>query len=210
MTGTCIALLQLARTATCALPAALVAVLLAVHVARRAGAVPTLRYERAAVLAGEAWRLVTGHLVHADLGAPRLEPARRRASSAVPVRARIHAPRQWLVILVASTVAIGLGFLLLEPRLEWYVGFSGVLHGLHGGRALSPGCGGTRDPVTWLVTGLFVAKLGLGALGGSAAVHGGDRLSLPVIHEAHTYGAIGGALAALCGSRRPAARPASL
>ena len=53
-----------------------------------------------------------------------------------------------------------------------------------------------RDPLTWFVTGLFVAKLAwehvAGALPFTAA-----SMSLPVVHEAHTYGAFGGALVAL-------------
>jgi membrane associated rhomboid family serine protease len=54
------------HNAVAVFPVALVAVLLAFH-GLGPGALPVLRYERSAVLAGEAWRLVTGHLVHADL-----------------------------------------------------------------------------------------------------------------------------------------------
>ena len=54
-----------ATAPTWLLPVAILLVLLAVmHGGDHAAAV--LRYERAAVLSGEAWRLLTGHLVHAD------------------------------------------------------------------------------------------------------------------------------------------------
>jgi rhomboid family GlyGly-CTERM serine protease len=185
---------------------ALVAALLVlVHVL--AGAMPhALRYERRAVLDGEAWRLLSAHLVHADL--------RHLAWNVLGVLivgilfARDHNPRQWLGIMLASTAAIGLGFLVLQPELEWYVGFSGVLHGCMAAglvRWLRRGA----DALTWLVGGLFAAKLAwehwAGALPFTAA-----SLSLPVIHEAHTYGAVGGALAALAIGTRRRHGPASL
>jgi hypothetical protein len=49
-----------------ALPIAICVTLVALH-AMGDQTVQTLRYERGAVLAGETWRLVTAHLVHADL-----------------------------------------------------------------------------------------------------------------------------------------------
>ena len=66
-----------------------------------------------------------------------------------------------------------------------------------------------RDPLTWLVTGLFVAKLAWEHCDGRTAVHRRQSLSLPVVHEAHTYGAVGGSLAALWLARR-GPQPASL
>jgi membrane associated rhomboid family serine protease len=63
-----------------------------------------------------------------------------------------------------------------------------------------------RDPLTALVAVLFAAKLAwehfAGALPFTSAL-----LSLPVVHEAHTYGALGGLVAALLinRQRRPGA-----
>jgi rhomboid family GlyGly-CTERM serine protease len=154
---------------------------------------PAWRYDREAVLAGESWRLVTGHLVHGDL--------QHLAWNLLGVLivgilfARDFSFLEWMSILLASTAAIDIGFLACQPQLEWYVGFSGVLHG-----AMSAGLvhwlrnGGGVLP--WLVGGLFLAKLAwehhAGALPFTAS-----SLSLPVVQEAHSYGAIGGALAAL-------------
>jgi membrane associated rhomboid family serine protease len=47
-----------------------------------------------------------------------------------------------------------------------------------------------------LVAGLFAAKLAWEHFQGALPFTAGT-LSLPVVHEAHTYGAIGGLLAAL-------------
>jgi len=192
------------RSATAVSPVVLVAVLLAFH-GLGADALAVLRYERSAVLSGEAWRLVTGHLVHADL--VHLGWNVLGVLIVAFLFARDYSWRQWLVILGVSTATTDLGFLLLEPQLEWYVGFSGVLHGL-----MAAGLVGwfrtSRDGITWIVTGLFAAKLAWEHFSGPLPFTAAS-LELPVVHEAHTYGAIGGGLAGLWLTRRMT-RPASL
>jgi rhomboid family GlyGly-CTERM serine protease len=172
--------------------------------ALQAANIASLRYERDAILrGGEVWRLVTGHLVHAD--AAHLAWNLAGLALVAWLFVREYSRRDWLVILVASTAAVDLGFLALEPHLEWYVGFSGVLHGLMAGGLLA-WLVRYRDAVTALVAVLFVAKLGWEHLVGPLPFTA-QTLSLPVIHSAHTYGAIGGFLAAaVCLRRR---RPAS-
>lgn len=183
----------------------LAAVLVLVQLAAT-GMMPLLRYERAAVLHREAWRLVTGHLVHADL--------RHLGWNLLGVLivwglfAREYRERQWLIILLTSTVSTGFGFLILEPGLEWYVGFSGVLHGCMAA-GLVAWLRSSRDPLTWLVTGLFVVKLAWEHAVGALPFTAGS-ISIPVVHEAHTYGAVGGFAAGLVLSRRTPAGPASL
>jgi rhomboid family GlyGly-CTERM serine protease len=193
-----------ARASDLVAPAALVVVLLGVYLAGP-GAIHVLRYERAAVFAGEAWRLVTAHLVHAD--AAHLGWNLLGVGIVAVLFARDYAPRQWLVIAAASVAAIDAGFLLLEPQLEWYLGFSGVLHGLMAA-GLVAWLRSSRDPFAWFVTALFVAKLAWEHWAGPLPFTA-ESLSLPVIHEAHTYGAVGGALAALWFVYR-SPRPASL
>lgn len=158
----------------------------------------TLRYERAAVFAGEAWRLATAHLIHVDT----VHLAWNLAGLALVawLFAREFGVRDWILILTASTIAVDLGFLVFEPQLEWYVGFSGVLHGLMAA-GLCAWLLRSRDGLTMLVAGLFALKLGwehfAGALPFTAAT-----LTVPVIHAAHTYGAVGGAVAAIWLLRR--------
>lgn len=192
------------RGVTSVFPVALVAVLLLVHwLGGRAAA--ALRYERDAVLSGDAWRLVTGHLVHAD--AIHLGWNVLGVAIVGLLFARDFTWRQWLVVLVVSTAATSLGFLLLEPQLDWYVGFSGVLHGLMAA-GLVAWLHSSRDALTWFVAALFAAKLAWEHFAGALPITA-DSLALPVVHEAHTYGAIGGGLAGLWFARR-AASPASL
>jgi len=168
-------------------------------------ALPLLRYERAAILGGEAWRLVTGQFVHADV--PHLAWNVLGVLLVALLFARDYTPRQWLLVLAASLLAVDAGLLFLEPQVEWYVGFSGALHGLMSAGLLA-WLRTSRDPFTWLVVALFVAKLLWehfhGALPFTAA-----SLSLPVIHQAHSFGAVGGLVAGGWIARR-AHRPASL
>jgi len=186
------------------LPVMLVAVLVAFHLAGP-DALEALRYERSAVLAGEAWRLLTGHLVHAD--AAHLGWNLLGVLIVAFLFARDYTWRQWSLVLVLSIVTTSLGFLLLEPQLDWYVGFSGVLHGLMAA-GLVAWLRTSRDVVTWIVLVLFAAKLAWEHFAGPLPFTA-QSLSLPVVHEAHTYGAIGGLLAALwLAPRTP--RPASL
>lgn len=163
-----------------------------------------LRYDRAAILAGHEYgRLVTAHLYHYGL----VHFGWNLAGLALVawLFARDYTARQWLAIVLASTAVIDAGFLLLEPQLQWYVGFSGVLHGLMAA-GLVRWWTQQRDPVTVVVTALFAGKLAwehaYGAMPFTAAT-----LAIPVVHAAHTYGAVGGAAAAgwLCWRRRRAA-----
>lgn len=192
------------RSVVAVIPAALVLALVVFHLAG-AGAIDSLRYDRDAVLAGEAWRLVTGHLVHAD--AIHLGWNLLGVVIVGFLFADDYSLREWLSILLVSTVVTNLGFLLLEPQLEWYVGFSGVLHGLMAA-GLVAWLRTSRDPVTWLVTALFAGKLAWEHYAGALPFTAGS-LSVSVVHEAHTYGAVGGVLAALWLARR-SPQPASL
>jgi rhomboid family GlyGly-CTERM serine protease len=152
--------------------------------------IQVLRYDRTAVLAGEAWRLVTAHLVHHDL----THLAWNLAGLALVawLFAAEFNTRQWLLILAASTAAIDVGFLVLLPQLEWYVGFSGVLHGAMAAGLLA-WLTRTRDRLTWFVAAVFAAKLGWEHVAGPLPFTA-VTLDLPVIYQAHSYGALGGLL----------------
>jgi rhomboid family GlyGly-CTERM serine protease len=188
------------------LPAGLVLVLLGLHFAGPQ-LLAAFRYERSPVLAGEAWRLVTAHLVHHDF----THVGWNLAGVALVwlLFGREFTPRGWIAIMLASTAAIDLGFLLVEPQIEWYVGFSGVLHGCMAA-GLVAWLRNERDALTALVAALFAAKLAWEHVFGPLPFTAGT-LSIPVVHEAHTYGAIGGALAAMwLLRRRTVGRAASL
>jgi membrane associated rhomboid family serine protease len=91
------------------------------------------------------------------------------------------------------------GLWFLDPDIRWYVGLSGLLHGLLAAGAI----GGFRAlPGESVVIGaLIAAKVGyeqlVGPLPGSESTAGGA-----VVVNAHLYGALGGVLFALLFRRR--------
>lgn len=148
-----------------------------------------LRYERTAVLQGQYWRLLTGHLVHYSGQHLLLNGVALGVIAAL--FPRDYSLRGWLLILASSVVTIDLGFVFLEPQIEWYVGLSGVLHGALAAGAVS----WWRHESKPLALGLIAVLLGKLAW---EQWHGALPLSgdMPVVVDAHLYGALGGALAA--------------
>ncbi|MDJ0938923.1 MAG: rhombosortase [Woeseiaceae bacterium] len=151
-----------------------------------------LRFDRPAIEAGEAWRLVSGHFTHLGWSHWALNIAGLLLSWYLVGRA--FGTRGWLLVIVASIAAIDLGFWFAMPGLNWYVGLSGMLHGLIAAGAI--GSWPSRRLEAALIGGFVVFKLAYeivaGPVPGSASAAGGN-----VITEAHLFGAIGGVLAAL-------------
>lgn len=150
-----------------------------------------LRWDRSGIAEGEIWRMVTGHLVHMNWSHFWLN-----AVGLLLVWLLVgerFSPRGWIWIIVVTIAGTDLGFWFLDPELQWYVGMSGLLHGL-----LMAGLimGLQSDARESLLIGAFVvAKLIFeqlsGSLPGSEVASGG-----PVIVNAHLYGSIAASLAA--------------
>jgi rhomboid family GlyGly-CTERM serine protease len=153
------------------------------------GARLALRYERAAVVAGEWWRLVTGHFVH--LG---LEHALLNALGLLlmwALFARDYRPFGWLAIVAATLAAIDLGLVLRDSTIEWYVGSSGALHGVLAAGTLAHLKRGEFDG--WLLAIFLVGKLTYEQYVGALPLTSGGA----VVIDAHLYGALGGLAAAV-------------
>lgn len=150
-----------------------------------------LRYDRTAILDGEIWRLLSAHIAH--LGWGHLAMNLGGLALIWMLFGRFYTARQWLGVTLFCMLGISLGLLALQPGVHWYVGLSGVLHGLFMAGALASLAAGYRAELALL--GLFIAKLVweqmYGALPGSAELAGGT-----VLVESHLYGAITGLLAA--------------
>jgi len=159
-----------------------------------------LRYQRDAILAGEWWRLITAHVVH--LGWEHLALNLMGLALMWALFAGDYTPRQWLIILAGSVAAIDTGFLLFNRDLAWYVGLSGVLHGVMVAGTLAHWR--RREPDAWILAVFLVAKLiyeqTFGVMPFSAKSAGG-----PVVVDAHLYGAIGALIvvAGLTLARKP-------
>lgn len=133
--------------------------------------------DRDALLAGQVWRLWSGHLMHLDLRHAGMNLAALAVLSVAAMRWRLLAP----LLLTSSLLmpALGLALLTALPGLHWYVGLSGLLHGwlvwlllVRGGR------------LAWLGLVLVAAKLVWQGIGGVEAW---------VVQESHWLGALIGA-----------------
>jgi rhomboid family GlyGly-CTERM serine protease len=147
-----------------------------------------LRYERLAVFEGEWWRLATGHVVHGSSAHLLLNMAGLGVIAGL--FARDYSLRQWLIVAVTSLTVIDLGFVLFEPQLLWYVGLSGLLHGALAAGAVAWWRHETK-PMATALSVILIGKLVWEQWRGALPLSG----DMPVIVDAHLYGAIGGLLA---------------
>ncbi|MBS0377005.1 MAG: rhombosortase [Proteobacteria bacterium] len=155
----------------------------------------TLRYDRAGLEAHQWWRLATAHLVH--LG---VRHALVNALGLVllwVLFARDYGARQWLAIVAASALAIDAGLWFLSSTVTWYVGSSGVLHGILGAGTLAQLR--RREATGYLLAVILIGKLLYEQRIGPLPFSG----SPDVVVDAHLYGLAGGVAAALAvGARR--------
>ncbi|MEO0972812.1 MAG: rhombosortase [Pseudomonadota bacterium] len=147
-----------------------------------------LRYQRDAL--NEPWRWISAHLVHMNLSHLVLDGTTLVLVwwlfvGSLPARL-------WWASFFGASLAIDLALWWWHPEIHWYVGLSGVLHGLFAaGVAWSLLA---RQPLArWLLLGLVLKltwEVLVGPMPWSESASRG-----PVVQVAHTYGAIGGALA---------------
>lgn len=149
-----------------------------------------MEYQRLGVADGELWRFITGHLTHLGWGHLLMNLLgfwlihQLFFRNGMPAMACISG----LILLTLTTSA---GLYLFSPSIDWYRGFSGVLHGLLIWvllRELKQ-----HTAANALLLSLVVIKLAWeqfsGPIPGSEVIAKGR-----VIVDAHLYGGLGGAL----------------
>ena len=151
----------------------------------------TFRYARLDVEDGEYWRLLTGHFVH--LGTTHLVLNMAGLVLVWLLVGRYFSSMQWVLVVAITLVTESFCFWFIDEYLLWYVGLSGVLHGLLIAGAIKGFR--TLPSESAIIVVIVVGKLAYeqlaGPLPGSESVSGGD-----VVVNAHLFGAIGGAIAA--------------
>lgn len=151
-----------------------------------------LQFQRQAVLDGQWWRLLSGHLVHLGWGHALLNVA--ALWLVVWLFGRERSPRELGLLLLAPLLAVDAGLWFLMPGLQWYVGLSGILHGLLAGLLFVQVAGGSRR-FLWLIV-LVSVKIGWETLFGPLPFMAGAAGGA-VIVQAHAFGALGGVAAGL-------------
>jgi rhomboid family GlyGly-CTERM serine protease len=148
-----------------------------------------LEFQHRAIAGGELWRLLSGHLVH--LGWQHLAMNLLGLGLIWALLLRFESASNCALAGVLLSLGVSLGLYWLSPGVAWYVGLSGVLHGLLVWALLRQWR--IAPPLHAVVLGLVALKLVWeqigGPLPGSAELVRGR-----VVVEAHLYGALSGAL----------------
>jgi rhomboid family GlyGly-CTERM serine protease len=158
-----------------------------------------LAYQRAAILRGQLWRLLTAHLVH--VGAAHLAWNLAGLALVAATLARQMDARAWAAASLAAALGSSLGVYFLRPEVRAMAGLSAVLHGLLGAGAVAAVRRGQR--AGWLLLAVLAAKLASEqVLGAPTAL--GTALGGAIAVDAHLYGALAGGLAGLAARVQPA------
>jgi rhomboid family GlyGly-CTERM serine protease len=177
-----------------------------------AGPTPeALLFDRQAIAAGEVWRLLTGHLVHADAA-----HLCWNLAALVPIGALLEQRADcrgwtWAGLFLAGVLAVDAWLLALAPGVPVYCGVSGVLNALYGALALL--LWRRSGQILFLVAVLCdLAKIVLEAAGGGAILPTGGWTSVPGVHLAGLAAGLAFVLALYPvrpepGSLAPAGRP---
>jgi rhomboid family GlyGly-CTERM serine protease len=139
-----------------------------------------LRYERELVAHAEWWRLITGHLVH--LGWTHLALNVMGLALMWALFYPDYSLRSWALILACSLVAIDAAFFFIERDVRWYVGLSGILHGVM--------AAGTIAYVRRREPGAYEQLVG-------TMPYSLDSAGGPVVVDAHLYGVLGAIIGVL-------------
>ena len=163
-----------------------------------------LRYDRVWIGQGESWRFLTGHFTHLSWSHLALNSAGLLLIWFLIGQSYVF--WGWIQVTLVTVATIDIAFWFLNPELYWYVGMSGLLHGLLVAGIITRLR--TLDIETGVLLLLLIAKISFeqfnGPLPGSEGTSGG-----PVVVDAHLYGALGGVLGAFL-ARIRGERPASI
>jgi rhomboid family GlyGly-CTERM serine protease len=146
------------------------------------GVASVLEYQRDSILAGEYWRLLTGHFVHLGWSHMWLNAG---SMMTLIVLFRQHLDARRLAVLIPPLgVAISAAFLLFDPEIQWYRGASGLVYALIAWSLLDALSRHPQRLVPGALLLVMLAKVGYDYTTRVAVVDVGA----PVIVEAHVYG----------------------
>jgi len=141
------------------------------------------RYDSALIEQGQLWRWFSAHLVHANWIHLALNMAGFVLCAGITGVAWSFWQWTWRIILLAFFISAG--FFLLQPKMGWYVGFSGVLMGLY---LLAAAATFKQQPIiSLLLAGFIMVKIIMEQVS-SVNMTSSDLIGVPVMVDAHFYG----------------------
>lgn len=151
-----------------------------------------VRYDREAIHSGEWWRLFSGHFLH--LGWIHLALNLAGLIMILLLFWRYWTTKKFTLVFLISLLAVSIGLWWFATDVRWYVGLSGVLHGL-----LIAGAVFSYREERWFSLSMIAITIGKLAWeqitrssAGTAELIGGN-----VLFDAHLYGFTGGLLSAM-------------
>ncbi len=143
------------------------------------------RYQHDWFQSRELWRLLTAHWVHANWIHFFLNTA--GLLLCMTITAPGWSIKRWLIYQLILAMGISLLFSLLNPELDWYVGYSGVLYGIFLLAAVDLF---SRDKViAALLASGIVTKIAI-EQSGEINLTTSDIIGTPVVVDAHLYGVL--------------------
>lgn len=165
-----------------------------------------LEFDRHALLAGQLWRLWTGHLVHYSMRHALIDFAVVLAAAVIVVQLSASpgaGMRRLLAALGLGAPFVSLGMLAVAPHCLYYRGASGIAAMLvvMAGGALWPRAARSTRATLLLMAATLLAKICAEAAG---VTHGWSDLPADVMvaWQAHLLGVVAGALALMAGKPR--------
>ena len=153
------------------------------------GLAESLRFDRSLIQQGDYWLLLSAHFVHLNWNHLWLNLA--GLVLVMVFFGRYCAITVWSAVILLSALFVALGLYWFNEHIHWYVGLSGVLHGLFMVGVWYEYRHYAKSGALLMI--LIIAKLiweqVSGALPGSESMTGGH-----VVVDAHLYGAIGGVM----------------
>lgn len=146
-----------------------------------------LAFERSHIESFELWRLISGHILHtnaAHLGLNLLGFALLWA-----LHGDYYTPKKIASFLVLSSVFTSAAIYFFSAQIIWYVGLSGVLHGLFVWGACFDIV--KKERTGWLLLIGIAIKIAYEQLGGSTTDIA-ELIGASVAVDAHLYGALSG------------------
>lgn len=158
-----------------------------------------LDYRRSRIASGEAWRLVSAHLMHLNAAHVMLDVAGLWLVAWIFSR-ELDWKRQASALLVGAAF-VDFGLWSFHPEIERYVGLSGALHALFAAGAtcwLLAAAPTPADRTTWRLRRTWGAALLIGLVAKLVLENAGDAFWLhatrfDVVTAAHRWGSAGGA-----------------